>query len=296
MRTWPLLVPVLAVALSATPAGAQSSEEARASALFEKGAAAYAKGELVAAAHAFEQADATLPNAAAAYNAGIAWQEGGERARAATAFERALTRGELDATRARDAESRLGELRKLLARLRVEAPRGRVTLGHLRDAAVPVTVFVEPGSVLVELNEPGGRVRERRLSVSAGADESVTFTDEATPPARAPSGEPAADVAPSGSGQRTWGWVAIGTGVAASGAAVYLGARALAARDEFDDSGHTDADARDRAESLRLFTNVAWGAAIVAGGTGVVLLLTAPSERSTALVIGPGNVALRGRF
>lgn len=296
MRARRLVLLALAGWLWSRGAPAQSAQETRASALFEQGAAAYAKGDFVAAARAFEQVDSTLPNASAAYNAGIAWQEAGERARAATAYERALERGDLDATRTSDARRRLGELKKTLARLRIEAARGRVSVGHLRAVPVPVSVFVDPGSVLVELSEPGGNVREQRLTVAPGADENVRFADEPKEPAR-PGTEDAAPVATPENGQRTWGWVAIGAGVAASGAAVYLGSRALSARDEFDDSEHTDADARDRAESLRLWTNVAWGAALVAGGTGVVLLLTAPStERSTALAIGPGSVGLRGRF
>ena len=56
-----------------------------------------------------------------------------------------------------------------------------------------------------------------------------------------------------------------------------FGLRALAARDDFNASGYTDADARGRASDLRLATNVLWGGATLAGATGLVLLLTAPT-------------------
>lgn len=70
----------------------------------------------------------------------------------------------------------------------------------------------------------------------------------------------------------------VGGSVVAAGAAVYLGVSALDARDKYDESNHSDLDAYDRAKSLRLWTNVAWGTSIVLGGSGVYLLLTQSSE------------------
>jgi hypothetical protein len=77
--------------------------------------------------------------------------------------------------------------------------------------------------------------------------------------------------------QRTWGFVALGAGAVLAGTAIFLGTRTLAARDDYNASGLHDVDAHDRAVSLRLWTNVAWGGAALGAGTGVVLLLTTPS-------------------
>jgi hypothetical protein len=77
--------------------------------------------------------------------------------------------------------------------------------------------------------------------------------------------------------QKTWGWVGVGAGVALGGAAIVFGVRALAARDAFNASANTDVNARNRASDLRLATNILWGGATLAGATGLVLLLTAPT-------------------
>lgn len=55
---------------------------------------------------------------------------------------------------------------------------------------------------------------------------------------------------------------------------MFFGLRTLSARNDFEDSERTDADAHDRAVSSRTLTNVAFGLAAVAGGVGVYLLLS----------------------
>ena len=80
-----------------------------------------------------------------------------------------------------------------------------------------------------------------------------------------------------GAGQKTWGWVSVGASVALSGAAIFLGVRALSARDRYTASNNTNTDAYNEASDLRLATNLLWGGATVAGATGLVLLLTAPT-------------------
>jgi hypothetical protein len=78
-------------------------------------------------------------------------------------------------------------------------------------------------------------------------------------------------------GSKTWGWIALLSGVALGGVAAVLGAETLQARNQWDASGHRDLGKRDHAVTLRTWTNVAWGGAIVAGGTGALLL--APTVR-----------------
>ncbi len=91
-----------------------------------------------------------------------------------------------------------------------------------------------------------------------------------------------------------WGFVALGVAAAATGAAIILGSEGLEARDRFEESGRRNSDERDNAVSLRLWTNVAWGVALVGAGTGAYLLLS-DSEPTAAAAI-PGGVVVSGRF
>src|SRR5262245_28868576 len=119
---------VLAIMLWSSIAFSQGkSADQRASALFQKGAAAYSRGDFRAAADAFEGAYRLVPAAAAAYNAGIAWQEGGDRPRAAEAYERALGAKDLDPTQGEDAKKRLAKLANELGRIRIKASGGNVS-------------------------------------------------------------------------------------------------------------------------------------------------------------------------
>ena len=82
---------------------------------------------------------------------------------------------------------------------------------------------------------------------------------------------------PQSSAQKTWGWIALGAGVVLAGTAVFLGTRTLSARDDYEAHGGTSQSKYDKAVALRTWTNVAAGGALVAGGLGTVLLLTAPA-------------------
>ncbi len=285
---------------SARPSAADaSSPEERASTLFQTGSDAYARGEYRAAAQAFEAAFRLVPRGQAAYNAGIAWQEAKARDRAANALARALAAGDLDATQAQDAKQRLDALAPGLGRLKVRAAAGRVSVGPVEGEPAPLEVYLEPGSQRVQLERPDGSTLQHSVSIDAGRTSELDFA-ETTPPRREPSPAPRpVEPETSGTSQRTWGFVAVGTGVVASGAAVWLGVRALHARDDYENGGSTDQALRDRAASLRLWTNVAWGTAIVAGGVGLTLILTSKpgtSQPSSALELGPGAVRVTTRF
>src|SRR5215208_164770 len=88
----------------------------------------------------------------------------------------------------------------------------------------------------------------------------------------------------------------IGAGAACASTAIVLGLSAVSARDDFDASGRSDAEARDRAVTLRTWTNVAWGAAAATAATGAVLLLSArggPARASSDLALGPASLRYR---
>jgi hypothetical protein len=70
-------------------------------------------------------------------------------------------------------------------------------------------------------------------------------------------------------------------GVVSGGVAAYFGTQTTKAKSDYEDSGFTDADARDRGVRNRLITNVALGGAIVGVGVGSYLLLTSGGKKST---------------
>jgi hypothetical protein len=99
--------------------------------------------------------------------------------------------------------------------------------------------------------------------------------------------------------QRVLAWLLVGAGAAAAGGAIALGVATLDARDDFEASGRTDAELRDRTLALRDWTNVAWIGAAVIGGVGIVLEMTAPEPKAlkgAGLYLRPGGGGLYGRF
>lgn len=290
---------VLASLGATSPARA---DEASAAETFRAGTAAYARGEYRAAALAFEAAFHEQPHAAALYNAGRSWAAAGAQPRAADAYAAALQASGLDSAQEADSRARLQELEASLGSVQVTAPAGAlVSLEHVERAPAPVLVHVTPGDHTARSALPGGQAISRIVHVNAGERVTLAFdapskpADTPAPPGpMKPSAEPQG---PGRNGRWALGWGTLGVAALASGAAVFLGVRALDARDDFDASNHTDQAAHDSAAALRTWTNVTWAAAGVLGATSVVLLAT--SKRAGAPVtlrVSPSGAALSGSF
>jgi tetratricopeptide (TPR) repeat protein len=287
MRCPPALAWALALALSAAPVAAAENQPTNSTELarqrFREATEAYQDGRYSAAASLFEAADRLAPHPSTRYNAATAWEQAGEAARAATGYEAALAIESLDEGRRKTAEERLAVLKKSLGRIRVQRPLGAfVTVDHVQHAPVPATFYLLPGTYQLGVDYQG-KTSQSPLTIVAGRDHDVKLDfpepEGATPVTPAdimkPLPPPPAP-ADTGISQRTWGWVGVGTSVALSGAAIAVGLRALAARDQFVASGNTDREAHDQASDLRLATNILWGGATAAGVAGLVLVLTAP--------------------
>jgi tetratricopeptide (TPR) repeat protein len=294
-------------ALLLAPCASALAASGDADAAFARGTRAYQSGDNLGAAEAFEQAYRLSPHGVAKYSAALAWEAGRDLPRAADDYRAALDSGQLDEHQRADAEKRLARLERQLGRIEVTAPAGTtIRVAHVAGATAPLTVHVAPGTHEIVAHFSDGRESTTRARVGAG--ETLAAAVE-LPAKRSASRAPPPSVtgpverdAPAGGTQRTLGFIVAGGGVVASLAAVYLGTRALSARDEFVDSGLHDQDAHDQAASLRTATNVTWGVAGVLGAAGTVLILTAPqrTERPPAagvsIVLGPAGASCAGRF
>jgi len=118
------------------------------------------------------------------------------------------------------------------------------------------------------------------------------------------------DPEPPSSAQRTWGWVATGAGAAGAITFGITGALALSNRGSLDGSASCDSgthhctNKQSDVDSYNLTRNISMVAlpvGVVGLGTGITLLLTAPSSRQTESAgvrpwFGVGSAGLEGSF
>ena len=101
--------------------------------------------------------------------------------------------------------------------------------------------------------------------------------------------------------ERTFAWIALGGATVALGASAYLGSQAVSARDAWEaDPSMANLDERDRAASLRGWTNVCLATTAALGTVGVVLFVSsAPDGReveSASVGLQPGGGSFLVRF
>jgi hypothetical protein len=313
---------VLAAALgTATRADAQPASEGErsAAAIFDEARAAFAKKDYGTAARKFEEANRRAPRGQTEYNAAMAWEAAADLARAADGFASALEDPALPPAARDHARERVTAIERVVLTLHVEAREtATATIAHAVDRPLPATLHVAPGRhELVVRFQEGGVVRQE---IEARAAERVTLkvsppaladarpasaapapsTGTALTPPPAPTADsPPVEVEPGASRrslQPTLGWVALGASAVSLGAAVYLGVSGVDARDRFDASGETDADARSSAITLRTWANVAWVAAGAFAATSLVLMVTAPRRASPGPSVSLGIGAVSGSF
>jgi hypothetical protein len=291
MSRWRSVVLALVLASSASVAGA-ADDAADAAARFQEGRSKYAAGRYEEAAKLFEQANALAPHPATLFNAATAWDQAGDSARAADAYQGALE-GELDAESLDTAKKRLDELAPRLGVLEVSAPAGaEVTVDERVRRKFPARIYVLPGVKSVRCALPDGRWFKKEFEVGAGQREIIELTPPEAPQRRV---EPP----PSTDSSGAWtvaGWVGVGlsAGLAVTSALVWQKAKS-----ERDDLIAGDASARGRAQTLQTWTNVTLVSSIALGAAGVTVLVLRPgrAKETGALRLRVGSgVSLSGSF
>lgn len=276
----------------ATSSGAAPAESEAAD-LFGRAESAFAEGDYARAAQLFLLADEKAPHASVMYNAAVSWDYAGKRAQAADAYQTALERDGLTVQQQTQAEHRLDELGKSLGLVHVAKPVGGLaSVDRIERRPIPFQFFQEPGSYQVELETATGAVTTTDITVLPGQTlrlelnpvETQTRVIPTVP--RRPDSEtrPLQPVLPPmqerpSHAQEVVGWVGVGLGVLAAGVATYYGLQTLQKRDAFDDSGATDADAREDGMRAKTRANVAWVSSAVTSVTGLTLVLTSPTFR-----------------
>jgi len=286
-----------------------SADPAAAERLFVQAGAAYKRGDFLVAAEAFEAAFREEPAGAALYNAGLAWQSAREPGRAADAYTRALEIGGLDPPEQADAQQRLSALDRKLGVIDVRGDPGtKVTVAHARGREVPTRIHVGPGEHELRVTTADGKARSETVRVTAGQPTRVELgTAKAPASPTSPGAADAAAESENGPGALPIvGGVSLAAGGGLAVAAIVLGVKAVEARDEFDQSGQTDAELHDRAASLRTGANVCWVGAGVLAAAGVVMLIvygasgpsetTEPPSAQASLRLTPTGALLDVKF
>jgi hypothetical protein len=211
------------------------------------------------------------------------------------------------------AKKEIEAVRPKIARIRVQitgvVPSGthvEVAGRVLPNEGIGLLVPVMPGTVLVRVTAEGHRDAQTTIEVAAGATHTVQVALEPLPKTAPPVvvAPPPPDRSTHSSGLRTAAFIGLGV---TGASAIAFGVLLLETDREHrqlvqtcvekpcDDA--TFAAYHDRGTHLQTWTNVALGLTAVAAVTTVTLFVVAPSSRSpVALQVGPGNVAIAGRF
>lgn len=272
------------------PRPAASEAERDAFIAFQDGEHAFARGEFVRAAEAFESAYRRAPHPDALWNAAQAWSRAGEDARAANLHAKYLREAPSGAP---DRGVATAELQKLSARLgRIDV----VARGVVEDVAVddrPLDgdrAYVTPGTHVVR-GRAGERAITKSVTIQAGATVSVALSPgepRPTPPARR--GPGLAVVVAGGAATAV-----------AGGLLIWSGADTLRQRALFDDERtpqHLE-DGRDKQTRTNVLIGVTAGLGALTAGAAVLLLDWRRPPAHARLAPGPAglrSVSVAGEF
>jgi tetratricopeptide (TPR) repeat protein len=301
---------IVALVLSCHAHAQSAEDKAAAEALFDEGKRLLEAGQVEAACKKLEDSDRLDPAAGTQLNLAQCYERAGRTASAWSTYRRAAATAKARGQKEREdlARQRASDLEPKLSRLTLVVPEQARAPGlELLKNGSPVepavwnqAVPVDPGTLTIEARAPGKQRWTTQVALDRpGMQQSVQVPPLLDDPAAAGEGGEAlpAPIAPpptpsetsAGSAQRTWGWVVTGIGVVGLAAG---GALAYQARTKNEDSkdhclpddsnrcSQKGVDLRDEARRYGDFATIAGGAGFALLVTGIVLVATAPSERS----------------
>ena len=319
--------------------------------LFEEGRALLRQGNVAAACPKLEESERIDPGGGTLLNVALCHEQLGRKATAWVEFTEALgvAKKEDRPLRVEFARAHLAQLEPTLSRIVVQVPRGgdvpdfevRRDGSVVASAAWGSPVPVDPGDHLIEASAPGKIAWRQTIQVGAAAEtktvvvpvlDNAPLAASSTPATQAvpaavtqapssPSSRSEPKEAPAASsGITPAAWIALGVGVAATGAATYLGLHAMALKSDADRDCPGDRcsalGASQNSDAIRSANLATAGFAVGAVGIGLATVLfvmhaipgiksstahTAPGRKgpSTASVsagVGLGELTIAGRW
>jgi tetratricopeptide (TPR) repeat protein len=309
-----LLLATLTSASSARAQGplAPAGEHAAAQDAHRHALALFDRGQFGEALAEFKRAYGLSPSFRIQYNIGLSQVALGDAAGAVEAFGLYLREGgeRIPAPRRAQVEAEMARLSKQLGSLQldVDDPDSEVMLdgAPLGQGPWSRALQLNQGKHTVAVRSSDGTLRTQTIQLSAGQQQRLRF-DRRSARADASSGGPRDPAAPpvlAPPPERRVPWFAWGvTGALGVGATV-SGVLALNAhadeRDAQARQGVTGDElraARDKVGKWALASDVLLAGTAVAAGVSLYLTLKpSPRAAETALLVGPGALALRGRF
>jgi serine/threonine-protein kinase len=303
----------VAAALSTRAAGAQTTDDGRADALFKAAQQLQDGGQLAEACPMFAEAKHLGPGVGVTLHLADCYEKMGRTASARDQFREAeqLARDRGDERRAAIAHTRAQALELKLGRLTVAAPATPHPGWDVRVDGVPwasdrwnSAVTVDPGDHVVTVNAPGRAPRTLQVTIDQATLAATVRIDEVEAPTVAPAAAPVAVEGgatlspqpaapePSSTGGNTRLWVELGlVGIGAAG--VGLGTAWLIKKNEALNSG-TACDPAPDVREISAATTIAYVAGGVALASALVVYLTAPHRDGVGLSVAPALFAAGG--
>jgi serine/threonine-protein kinase len=332
--TFLLVLLLVAPARAETP-----EDKAASVTLFKEGKAFMKKGKYVEACAKFEASLALVPGVGTRLNLGDCLERLGKTASAWAVYRDAEMAAADRASaeyKLREAKKRTARLEARLSRLTVTLAPGADVAGleverdgtRMQQVVLGNAIPLDPGEHVVAARAPGRQPWQQRVEVQDRATVTVEIPAlepaEAPPPVRVPEPvsvpEPAPAAAPipapvplpapsptDGRGRRLAGLMTGGAGLVAVGVGVAFGLSAKAKRDDAY-AGHCNDQSvcdpagfalLEDARGAATISTVGFGVGLAAIATGVLLYVTAPSERpvvAPAVAAHGVGVAIAGVF
>jgi len=284
--------PAKAVAGKGATKGADKADEgkrAEARKNYAEGEARFAAGDYDAAYRAYKAANDTMAAPQTLYKMALCLDKQSRPVEAVSAYETFLASNPPSSMEARvsEAQGRITDLKKRMlapvVKVASEPPGAAVSVdGIAQMGSTPLDVTLAPGHHKIRVTSPGFAGVDREIDVESGATRTVDVmlskeTPAATPAPLPPKEEaPAPKPAEAPAAEQRSNTVAYALiGIAGVGAVVgtVFGIKALGDKSDFNNGEKTNEKA-DSVEKNALIADMAFGAALTLGVTGVVLLVS----------------------